>query len=478
MMIRERSSERSSAISVLLIGLSLILPLFMLGCTRGLRTDPRTIMVAIPTATSTTVPPSPTPSATAAFAPSQATPTASTATLTTTSTIAPGPDSRDVVTHVVQDGEVLGGIALAYDVSVNVLMTTNGLIDPDLIWAGDVLTVPTRQAVALSLAPTFTPVAAAVVTPMPASVVTATERVWEPAILDRDLDAAYPASQTIDPFTIHYTPGTYPETDLDYVVYMLQKGFAHLEATFDTTLEGQFDVYVAGSLFAPPDQALRGRSFSAARRIFFLYDGTGNPQDQQYIATHEMTHLFAWNAFGRPVSAMLSEGAAVYAGMALLDDSQHLPINDFCAAYRQAGVLPTVSTYLTFEGHIRDLPNYYAAGCFVGYLVDTYGPEPFTSLYPTGDYAGVYGKSLSTLESEWLSSVDTYSATVAVDPSDLIAAVDAVSSAYEQLFSVFSRTTSQYAAYLEIDAARIALLEARFNDVWIHLDAMRAALNM
>lgn len=367
--------------------------------------------------------------------------------------------ASETITHVVAPNEVLGGIALEYGVTVEAILEANDLDDPDSVWAGTVLIIPGAD---YEPTPDETPV---VVDETP----DATEAPWSFSIIEGDLASAYPATVDTARFTIHYTPGTYPDDDIENVEAMLDRGLAHIERRLQANLSGTFDVYVAGSVFASPNQALRGRSFSAARHYFFLHDGTGNQADQQYIATHEMTHLFSWNTFGRPVSAMLSEGIAVHAGMTLIADSDHMPIETFCKAYRQAGQLPRVSGSLGFYGHIRDLENYYTAGCFVQYLVETYGPAAFGELYPTGDYTTVYGKSLSALEQEWLATLDSNVKDVTFEPQELIDAVNAVSRAYSELFDGFSGTPEEQAAYENVDQARIALLEGHFTDVDTYL---------
>lgn len=360
-----------------------------------------------------------------------------------------------VIIHEVQPGDTLSEIAVKYGVTVEAIMAANGL-DSDVIRVGQKLAIPGGDV---------TP------TPEPDA-----QHPWTPSILEGDLAAAYPSVYKAERFTVHYAPGTHPADDIEAVQAMVAGGLAHIEERLHATLDGTFDVYVAGSLFAPPDAGLRGRSFSAARRYFFLHDGTGNPADQQYIATHELTHLFAWNVFGKPVSAMLSEGVAVYTGMTQIADSEHMAIDTFCAAYHKAGKLPRVSTNLRYEGHILDLPNYYAAGCFVQYLIEMYGPEKFGALYSTGNYTSIYGKSLATLEAAWVADIEFSNVEVPFDPADLIAAVDAVSSSYTTLFADFSGTPAQMTAYGALDAARIALLEGKLAAVDQRLAEFRQAL--
>ncbi len=375
------------------------------------------------------------------------------------------------IVHKVLAGDTLGEIAQKYGVTVDEIKAANGLTS-DTIRVGDSLIIPQK-------APATTATPATTTTPMATSTpVTDTAEPWIPAILEGDLDTAYSVIRKNPRFTLHYALGTYPARDFLGVETMVARGLAHLESSLQATLTGTFDVYVAGSLFAAPDTALRGRSFSAARRSFFLHDGTGNPADQQYIAAHELTHLFTWNVFGRPISAMLSEGAATYMGMSLIADSDHIPMDTFCAAYHQAGKLPRVSANLRFEGHLLDLPNYYAAGCFAQYLIETYGPERFGQLYSSGDYSSVYGKSLTALEKDWIAEIEADDIDLPIDPATLVAAVDTVGKAYTTLFGNFSGTPAQMAAYVAVDAARIALLEGDFDGVEKHLADFRRELGI
>jgi len=396
-----------------------------------------------------------------------------------TAPVPPTEDATAAVTHTVAAGETLGAIALDYDVTVEDLVLANGIEDPDFIGQGTVLTIPVAAPVEVGgSVVTATVVAEGTVVPglplslsPPPSVTVDSLLASSPAILEGGLEEAYPGSFDAGRFVVHFTPGTTPEDDLESVTAILKGVLAEIEATLDAAIEEPFDVYVAGSLFAPPDQSLRGRSFSAARRFFILHDGTGNRADLQYIATHEMTHLFTWNVFGRPVSAMLSEGVAVYTGLLAIPDSEHLPAKTFCRAFQAAEALPRISSGLLFEGHVRDLPNYYAAGCFVQYLIETYGTDKFAELYPTGSYQSIYGKTLVDLESEWRAALEAEAGDLALDADALVAGVGDVAAAYDALFADQDGSEAWWLAYLELDAARMALIEGRMDAIAPHLAA-------
>jgi LysM repeat protein len=90
-----------------------------------------------PTATSTETPPPPT----------------STPTITETSPPSETPTPEGPITYVVQEGDFLSAIADEFGVDVFVLMSVNGISNPDEIFVGQQLTIPTGEDVL----PTDTP---------------------------------------------------------------------------------------------------------------------------------------------------------------------------------------------------------------------------------------------------------------------------------------------------------------------------------
>jgi LysM repeat protein len=345
--------------------------------------------------------------------------------------------------HLVSSGETLENLADKYSVPIENIRSFNYMIG-DTILPGQQITIPLTN--------------------------THSRHPWRFSILGGDLASFYPLSLETDRFTLHFAPETYPGQDPLVLANLVQQGLKSIETLMQVKLDVHFDIFAAGSVFAPPNRALRGRSFSYLRQTFFLHDGTGNPEDQLYIVTHELTHLFAWNAFGQPASSMLSEGAAVYAGMKSIEGSNHLPLNRFCEIYIEAEELPQVSSSLSFQGHIRDLENYYAAGCFVGYLIENYGTQSFAQLYPTGDFGFVYGKSINEIEEEWRSYLNTNDSTNEGDFPDFISSVNDIKSAYENFFSSFTGSNTQIAVYRELDKARIALLQGRLESFNEHMN--------
>jgi len=366
-------------------------------------------------------------------------------------------------THTVKPGETLGGIALQYGISVEALQKANGL-NSDIIQVGQELSIPGGEVAATTPESTATPVTGAT-----------SDVTWQPAILTGNLAAAYARAETRERYTLHYPPDSLPAREMDAVLAMVDTAATQIESPLGIRLGGAFDVYVAGSLFAGDDIALRGRSFSSQRRLFFLWDGTGDAADRQYIITHEATHTFTWNAIAQPPSVVLHEGVAVFTGMPNYENAGYINLDDFCAVFHRAGRLPLPTETMDFQGHIYDLTTYYSAGSFVRYLIDTYGAEKFVEVYASGNYVAVYDKDLRTLQNAWLAQLDARSLPANLDAEALIQYVDEVGRNYRQLFANFSGTPAEMRAYRALDKARTSTLAGRFADAKTYLDEYAAA---
>lgn len=354
----------------------------------------------------------------------------------------------DAIVHTVSSGETLIGIAKRYSVTVETIQTANEL-NSETILPGWQLHIPLEDANAN----------ATVVTPD-----ATTDKEWVPSILRGDLAAGYPLTLESERFTMHYQPDTPAASTPDQVRRLIESAVAHIESELDVSLKDQFDVYVAGSLFAPPDMGLRGRSFSSQRRTFLLYDDSGTPEERRYMFIHELTHLVTWNTVGRPSSVLLHEGAAVYTGIEGLEAAGFVPLDHFCAAYQQAGQLPRISGNRSYQGHINDLDLYFAAGCFVDYLIKEQGIEEFKQLFASGDYEGIYGRDLSQLEADWIMSLEATVDELTFNGDELVRLVTELIAAYDRLFAEFGGTPAQMSAYRTLDQARIAVLQGRFGE--------------
>ncbi|NJM41050.1 MAG: LysM peptidoglycan-binding domain-containing protein [Anaerolineae bacterium] len=348
--------------------------------------------------------------------------------------------------HTIARGEVLSTIAERYGILVEAIRAANNLSN-DTIRAGDTLLIPIPRA---SNAPAITapPVNAAA---------------YNFSVLEGDLAVAYPLTRNGSNFTAHYQPDTPAAKDIREIVTFVEQAQRSIVRSLGVRFTGRFDVYLAGTLFAPPDQALRGRSFSARRTIFVLYDDSGNgaasAAEKRYMLAHELTHLIAWNTYGAAKSPMLSEGTAVFAGEPYLLAGKFLPIKNFCLAYRRADVLPLIaSPSLTFGGHLLSQDVYYASGCFVQYLIKTYGAAKFGKLYSNLDYEGVYGRSLAQLQRAWLASLDADNTRLPFSAEALPPAHEALLKDYAAFFERVGNNDVDTEAYRQLDQRRVNVL--------------------
>ncbi len=127
------------------------------------------------------------------------------------------------------------------------------------------------------------------------------------------------------------------------------------------------------------------------------------------VLKHELAHVVAAEMAPGPLhitaraSALpvpgLIEGAAVAA--AWEGESESTP-HQWSRAMLEAGMAPRVASLASLGFFASaSVTAYTAAGSFCRWLHDSFGAERFRRLYATGDFAGVYGRSLPSLERAW-----------------------------------------------------------------------------
>jgi len=373
-------------------------------------------------------------------------------------TVTPWPETGPFP-HVVSRGETLISIAARYQVTVDELKTLNGLTS-DTIFSGQQILIPASGV----RPPTPTP------TPTP----------WAAAVISGELDAIYSLTSIKGHFTLHIAPDT-RAADPDetaQVADLVEKALVDSQQAIGRQISGRFEVYVSDTLFGAPFTHLPGFSEPDDNRLFILYDGSGAPAERQYFITHALTPLIAAQTLGEGAAPLLVEGLAVYAGGQALaaTGGQYLTLEQLCLAYAQANQMPRVSRELTFEGHLGHADQYLAAGCFVGYLIETQGAATFGQVYTGGDYRAVYGRTLNQLESEWMASLNEAQVELPFDPAELVRIAAEIDDAYRRLWPEFEGAPAQLAVYGRLDRARLALLQGRLGAAQEHLAAVEELL--
>jgi LysM repeat protein len=365
--------------------------------------------------------------------------------------------------HIVGQGETLTSIAALYSVKVEEVKTLNGLTS-DTIFVGQQILIP-----------------AGGVRPPTPTAVPPTPEPWQPAIITGELDVAYALTAIKGHFTLHIPPNTRAAaaSETAKIARLVEEALDHSQAVLQRRLPGRFEVYVADTLFDAPYTPRRGFSLPDEAQLWLLYDGSGSPAERLYFATYALTHLIATQMLDEAASPLLGEGLAVYAGGRALASAsdRYLAPTQFCAAYQAAGRLPQVSRALTFEGHLGHLDQYFAAGCFVGYLIERESWAKFAQVYLNGDYSAVYGRTLNRLELDWIFSLRDAADDLPFDPDELVRIAAEVDDAYRRLWADFEGTPLQFAAYERLDRARLALLQGRLGAAQEHLEVFETLLD-
>jgi hypothetical protein len=119
---------------------------------------------------------------------------------------------------------------------------------------------------------------------------------------------------------------------------------------------------------------------------------------------HEIVHIYAPNT-----NRFLAEGLAVYLHTKLAgnpafpdfgEDLRRLAVRGL-SGVESLDALDSVRTPRPLSTVMEEKTAYILAGSFVGFVIERYGLASFRSMYVTGNYEQVYGKSLRTLEQEW-----------------------------------------------------------------------------
>jgi len=402
----------------------------------------------------------------------------------------PLPPGSEPVVHTVSFGETLATISAQYNVTLAALQAANNLSNVDNVIEGQQLKIPglyqSEQEVAeeeAELPPNTgggeaAPEDLTTIRPSLVDVEGPQQSEWPRSILSGDLAQNYPLTREEARFTIHYQPDTYTSDNIDQAAALLNKSLNTVEERLGVTLGGGFDVYMAGTLYESPSAHLRGLSRSADRRLFILYDGSGDAAENEYLVTHELTHLVAWNTFGAPTSTMLSEGLATYAGQTVLEEAGYTAYDQLCLAAYQSGELPSMAEIETdwqrFQGHIRDYFNYFGSGCFVGWLVEQEGIETVGRLYNTSDYVNLYGESLPALDAQWRDSLEADLGTLTLDTPTLTRFKAELAQAYAYVFGNYNDSDQMHQAYTAVDQARLALWRGDFEQAAFWLDEVYA----
>jgi LysM repeat protein len=288
---------------------------------------------------------------------------------------------------------------------------------------------------------------------------------WSASLLPTggNVSENYPLTTNIGQITIHYQPDTYPATHIDLLTNEISQIWDFVQTQLGGTVQRPIDVYLAGTWFAN-SPALQGTTYSNDYKTFILVDGAYSAGETSYILAHELTHMAATHIFGFRSSVMLHEGLAVAVPQRYLEKQGYLPMQEMCGLMVGTPAFSPASRLVrlgygdtTFGGHIRTFANYVLSGCFVQYLIDSYGMQNLANVYNTGNYDAVYGLSLDSLSANWQATLTSSSG---LDGSTFVTRQQEIAQAYEVFFATSG--VAQWDAYLDLVARRTALNQGDF----------------
>lgn len=394
------------------------------------------------------------------------------------------PTQTKVAQHTVAEGETLWGIAQQYGVSVRQIVVHNNVEDQDQILAGQRLIIPLQEPAASGVSAGATPTPRSAVSVAPAEPDSSSPANWSPSLIGGDTEINYPLTTVSGSgsLRIHYQPNTYPASNLDPLSKTADQVLADIEMRLGRDLNHPVDLYLAGTLFAV-NPALQGYTQSGLYRTFVLVNGAFHPSETEYMLAHELTHIVSTHTFGYPSSVMLHEGLASYLPQKYLTEGAgYLPHEVICATtmqtpqFRSAVELAQLGYGATqFGGHIRTFVNYNLSGCFVGYLIETFGMEKLAQVYSSGNYRAVYDHSLSELDADWQDQLTTVES--AIDATRFTQSIDEVARAYETYIAASSGGFhANWAAYLHLNQARLAANRGQLDQARRELDLFRSLM--
>jgi len=214
-------------------------------------------------------------------------------------------------------------------------------------------------------------------------------------------------------FAFYVRPDSFAERSLDTLSTVLEDQYDTAVARLGLTYSGRVSMF----LFNSGTDAGFGNDNGGGNHSGTAYSMTASvrvacvpPLDIHLFSllTHEANHVITQNGLGRPGTSFVSEGLA----SAVISERHGAYGRTFYYEWTAARrtQLPPIAALVDdakWSGYQQPV-SYGVSASFLAYLLETYGPVPFRSIYYAGSrdfaatFASAYGRPLDVAEREWI----------------------------------------------------------------------------
>lgn len=210
-------------------------------------------------------------------------------------------------------------------------------------------------------------------------------------------------------FDIYYRANSYAEENLDDIIRIQEEAYQYILEQLNVQFNDTISIYI----YPTPEDAgwdhVQGLAYNRQKVVLGVYSEKGKSIGVEGASAHEITHVIAWNAIGKPGTTFLNEGLAV-----TMDGIWHAvsdPITNlhqWTKKFMDEDKLPAVDDMVNNWNLFSGLITYPVSGSFVSYLLDEYGIEKFKEMLVEANKYNfnskcqeIYNRELNELELDW-----------------------------------------------------------------------------
>jgi hypothetical protein len=211
-------------------------------------------------------------------------------------------------------------------------------------------------------------------------------------------------------FTLYARPDSFCASQFASLAGVLEHQYTHATTVLGIAVGGRISMFLYndGNEVDPPLGGPRAGVAFPETNAAHVTCTPPNDGGLWSLLSHEANHVIMQNGMGRAGTSFMNEGLA----SALVSD-QHAPIGPTFLRMWVGGNRSRLRRIvdLVDDGKWNSsTENYNSSAAFLSFLLDRYGAGPVKQIYhaTSSDIAGriqsVFGKSIDTLEAEWLAS--------------------------------------------------------------------------